>query len=337
MFAEMEQFLPQVEKLMRSIVKVDSESEASNDAAGPMCCEHLETGGKRLRARLALAAAKALNVSPLDVVSWAASCELLHNATLVHDDLQDGDTVRRGKPTIWVSHGMAQAINVGDLLWAGPYLAVDSLPEKISEAVKYHLMHTLAHYSACVVRGQANELHLLQNGIADQSFYCQAIRGKTSALFELPVVGAALLAGYSRGEAQAIAAPFTNLGVLFQMQDDVLDLFGDKGRDEVGSDLKEGKISALVAEHLLLHPEDYANLFALLRTPRDETSDADVAAWIVRFREDGALKGVLTRIQSSAEDALAHLVLVSHPELKNVLEDLVRVILKPINHVLGEA
>jgi len=309
MFAEMEQFLPEVETLMRNTMMVESESDKLQDVAGPMCCEHLDTGGKRLRARLALAASEALGILPGNAIGWAASCELLHNATLIHDDLQDGDTLRRGKPTAWVAHGEAQAINAGDLMWAGPYLTVDAIPDSFSSDVKFNLTYTLAYYSACVVRGQANEFYLSQNGITDHGFYTQAIQGKTSALFELPVMGAALLAGHSREDAQNIATPFTSLGMLFQMQDDVLDLFGEKGRGEVGTDLREGKISALVVEHLLLHPDDSDSLLALLRTPRDETNDADVTTWIGHFRERGALEGVLNRIRTSANDALGHPVL----------------------------
>ena len=85
------------------------------DRLGPIVRQHLETGGKRLRARLALAATEALGHQRADAISWAAACELLHNATLIHDDVQDGDRVRRGEPTVWVRHGIPQAINAGEI------------------------------------------------------------------------------------------------------------------------------------------------------------------------------------------------------------------------------
>src|SRR5687767_11384745 len=98
--------LPAVEALMRELMEPDA-----GDPAGAIAAEHVATGGKRLRARLALAAADALGARAGDAVGWAAACELLHNATLLHDDIEDGDRARRGQPTAWVRHGVAQAIN----------------------------------------------------------------------------------------------------------------------------------------------------------------------------------------------------------------------------------
>ncbi|MED5465253.1 MAG: polyprenyl synthetase family protein [Myxococcota bacterium] len=334
MFVEMEQFLPELERLMNAQLLVPPGEGELHDVVGPMAVEHLATGGKRLRARLALAAAKGLGLEAREAIPWAASCELLHNATLIHDDLQDGDRVRRGAPTVWVAHGSVQAINAGDLMWTTPYTSVDELGEGFSAEVKFRLCQVLGRYSASVIRGQAVEYFMTTGGITDIDFYHQAIRGKTSALFELPVVGAAILAGHSQERALRIAEPFTNLGMLFQMQDDVLDLFGDKGRGETGADLREGKISALVVEHLALHPEDAPKLLDLLNTPREQTLDAQVEETIEAFRTGGALAGVLARIEAEAARSLSSDVWEEHPELKEVLQDLVDVILKPIEHVM---
>src|SRR5215211_7540453 len=92
--------LAEVETLMDRLA-----DEAGGEPAGAMVRRHLATGGKRIRARLALAAMEALDEPREAGVAWAAACELLHNATLVHDDLQDGDRVRRGRPTVWALHG----------------------------------------------------------------------------------------------------------------------------------------------------------------------------------------------------------------------------------------
>ena len=85
-----------------------------NSAIDKMALYHLRTGGKRLRGRLALCAAKDQSVNPEQALLWAAACELLHNATLIHDDIQDNDPIRRGQPSLWKKFGVAQAINVGD-------------------------------------------------------------------------------------------------------------------------------------------------------------------------------------------------------------------------------
>ena len=85
-------------------------------------------------------------------VPWAAAVELLHNATLIHDDIQDGDQVRRGQPTTWVRHGQAQAINAGDLLLMLP-LALSQL--QTSDSVRWQLSWRLADQAASIVRGQS--------------------------------------------------------------------------------------------------------------------------------------------------------------------------------------
>ena len=77
---------------------------------------HLDSGGKCLRGRLALAEGSSLDLADEDAMKWAMTCELLHNATLIHDDIQDNDPIRRGQPSLWKKYGVAQAINAGDFL-----------------------------------------------------------------------------------------------------------------------------------------------------------------------------------------------------------------------------
>lgn len=303
------------------------------DRLGVIAQEHLSTGGKRMRARLCLAAAAALGVDRLAAAPWAAAIELLHNATLVHDDIQDGDLIRRGQPTVWVRHGVAQAINAGDLMLMLPFLAVDHF-EDLDDGVRWRLARALARHSASTVRGQSEELALLTAGQLSRARYRRAVEGKTGSLFALPVEGAALLAGRTAEEAQALGERFTALGVLFQLQDDVVDLYGDKGRGHRGSDLEEGKVSALVLAHLERVPEDSEWLLALLEAPRDVTGVEAVEEAIQRFRDSGALTDVLDEIRaigvSIAEDEL----LQGEPALAAVANQVCRLALHPIAHLL---
>lgn len=304
---------------------------AGDGNAGSMVHGHLATGGKRLRARLALAALDVLGVGREQGIGWAAACELLHNATLVHDDLQDGDRTRRGRPTVWAQHGGAQAVNVGDLMLMLPFLALEHA--KTTPAVRWLLARALAEHAAGVARGQVEELRLAGADEIGWDGYRRAVAGKTSALFELPVEGAGLLAGRNEADAHALAEAFCHLGVLFQLQDDILDLYGDKGREQPGSDLREGKISALVVEHIALHPADTGWLRELLATPRDATPDSEVESAIVRFRDGGALAAVLERIELEAERALYCSGLRQEPGLRALAQELVEVTLAPIAHL----
>lgn len=281
----------------RLVARVESLMvELAHTHGGAVCAalveEHLSTGGKRLRARLALDAAEALGVPGETAVGWAAACELLHNASLVHDDLQDGDRVRRGQPALWARHGADQAINAGDLMLMLPTLALGAVP--VGDDVRWRLAASVARHGARTAAGQSEELALRDRGTVDAAAYRRAVVGKTAGLFGLPVEGAALLAGAAPARAQALAEPFERLGEAFQLQDDLVDLWGDKGREAPGADLREGKISALVVAHLVRRPEDHLWLMGVLRTPRDETSAQQVDEATRRFVASGARDDVLS-------------------------------------------
>ncbi|MEQ1877505.1 MAG: polyprenyl synthetase family protein, partial [Bdellovibrionia bacterium] len=125
-------YLKEVEQLMVSLAHGNGLSPM-----GPIIEEQLASGGKRLRARLALSAMECFGGRAESAIPWAAACEFLHNATLIHDDIQDGDKVRRGKPTVWVLHGTPQAINAGDLMLMLPVSALNHL--KTDSAIKWKL------------------------------------------------------------------------------------------------------------------------------------------------------------------------------------------------------
>lgn len=321
--------LDDVERIMREIAAGEGATRA--DYLGELVADHLDAGGKRVRARLALAAAATWGVERGCAAVWAAAVEMLHNATLVHDDLQDGDRLRRGRPTTWAVHGMPQAVNCGDLMLMLPALLAARLD--VDEAVRFRLCHALARRAAATVRGQAADLSLhdvIGAGVDPVEAYMRCIEGKTGELFALPVEGAALLAGVDVETARELAAPFFLLGVLFQLQDDVLDLFGEKGREARGADIKEGKVSALVVEHLRLHPAEGGWLLSILKAPREHTNDADVAAVIERFEQGGAKDAVLQRIAQLATRALHAGALEEHADLRAIVVEVIAVILQPI-------
>jgi geranylgeranyl diphosphate synthase type I len=280
--------LVEVERRMVELVHLD------DDVCGQMAVSHLSRGGKRLRARLAVEASLAMGGSFGAAIAWGVANELMHNASLIHDDAQDGDAMRRGAPAVWKTYGVPQAINAGDLLLMLPFRALEDA--SIAEIARARLMSCLARHGERTVRGQADEMSLRDRPGAGDACYRRAAGGKTSGLFGMPVEGAALLSGRSVQEARRLAEPFERLGLLYQMQDDVIDCFGDKGRGQRGSDLREGKVSALTVAHLELHPEDKDWLTALMRLPRHRTTRGAVADAIERFRSGGALARVLERI-----------------------------------------
>ncbi len=302
-----------------------------NCTLGQLAWEHIATGGKRLRARLAVQMVSASGANADRGIAWGAACELLHNASLIHDDIEDGDHIRRGQPALWARYGTAQAINAGDLCIALGYAAIAAVP--VSDEMRWLLTNAMTRAARCIVEGQAAELSLLSSGVPTWRDYAACVEGKTAALFALPIEGAALIAGRSSGEALALAHACRPLGLLFQIQDDILDLFGDNGRDMPGSDLAQsGKASAFVVEHLRLHPRDVDWLMRILTTPREGTSREQIDEVIARFANGGALEAVWQRIDGIRRELAKSHVISHEPALAILVQEFVDAALRPVEH-----
>lgn len=318
--------LAAIEELMQQLCIGNKDHEL-----GKIAWEHISTGGKRLRARLALLSVQALSGRATDGIAWGASCELLHNASLIHDDIQDGDHYRRGKQALWVRYGIAQAINAGDLCITLGYAAIGEVP--VTDAVRWQLTNVVTRSSRVIVEGQAAEMQLLTSGVPGWADYAACVEGKTSALFALPIEGAALIAGRSPEEAAALADTLRPIGLLFQIQDDILDLYGNNGRDMPGSDVAQaGKASALVVEHLRLHPEDRDWLLGILTTPRAETPRELIEQVIERFVSGGALQAVWQRIDEIHRGLQTSIRLTREPALHELVNRFVAEALQSVEH-----
>ena len=191
--------------------------------------EHLQSGGKpSIRPRL-IFKVRAVDGEPSIAREWGGAIELLHNATLVHDDYQDGDTHRRGQPTVWMKYGGPQAINAGDYLWSTAFHAIASREQEDGKTLG--LVRSFSDMAMEVVQGQALELSPLEDGVALRERYIDIIRGKTSGSFRTPACGALHLAGIPKPDMDTLSHHFEELGLLFQLQDDLWTSTGIK--DEV--------------------------------------------------------------------------------------------------------
>ncbi len=309
-------------------------NESVEEPLRAMVLEHLATGGKNIRARIALRAAIALDLEPDRLVSVAAACELLHNATLVHDDLQDGDSVRRGQPAVWVRHGEAQAINVGDVMLMLSTLSLND--STLAPDTRWHIAAAISRRAAETASGQSLELALLERGWLGRDEYLCAARGKSGPFFALPIEAAALCAGLSPERARAIGDATLGLGALFQVCDDILDIFGDKGRGQVGNDLREGKVSALTVAHLEAFPDDEVALLETLLCPRDETSPDEVKQWAERFERDGALQGACEMAVELLRQVNEAPALVSEVGLRSLVRSTGAKIIAPISGIVSK-
>lgn len=326
-----------------------------SDALSPMLAHHAHVVGKLLRPALTLAffdllQGKAATAHETAQISQAAiAIELLHNGTLVHDDLQDGDEIRRGHPTVWKAFSPYQAINTGSALYFHAQRLLATLD--LDPATVVQLNRYLCDCSLEIIDGQAAEKNLWpQIQPTDDgrfpalpqdeavSTYLTIVQKKTSALFALPMLLAGTIAGESPDTLAHIDAVANPLGALFQIQDDLLDLYGDKGRDTAGNDIAEGKPSlpALLTIYRA-NPDHASRLFALIQQPRDKTEASEIAWAIDLIREVGGLQaslGTIDRLRTEALDRCRALPLRVPPKpLADFLDGLCDTILKPIEHL----
>ena len=291
---------------------------------------HMRTGGKRLRALLPVWICHNLGGPVADAVGVGAGFELLHNATLVHDDLQDGDEVRRGSPTIWKRWGEAQAINAGDVL----YFQGLSLILRAAEGGR--CAEIACQALTRVIEGQTMEFQLqLPADSADRipptlSGWERMARGKTAALFG-GCMGAGAVVAHADEDTVAEAAAYgEELGLLFQVQDDFLDLVGDKGRDQQATDLAEGKLSFPVVWALENgSPAAAARLREIVEAPRSKTTPELIAEGLNLLEATGALKGTAAWLETAGQAALDH-------PMARIVPGFADRILAPVASVLGE-
>jgi len=321
---------PRVNHLMDETIK---ESSADGSLLREMTEYHMQTGGKRLRAILPLLIADALGVDPGALLPFSAACEMLHNASLVHDDIQDGDTVRRGQATVWKKFGMPQALNLGDAMIAYTILLMHKLqsPAALRERVTCRVLLEMLR----VIEGQVEDLSLKHKPNVGLAEYIHMVERKTSRLFALPMGGAALLCGAEDVLEQGLVESACHIGVLFQIQDDILDIYGNKGREHIGNDIREGKQSVLVVHCLeTINQRDAQWLKSTLEKPRSETSADDAAAAKELFERSGSLAFGLEELARRRNAALDVPALAPYPELLNVLDEACEMFLQPINSVM---
>lgn len=274
-----------------------------------MAADQLRSGGKRLRGLLPVALVQA-GQGPLAAAFELGACiEWVHNGTLVHDDIQDGDALRRGKPTLWTIHGAAQAINAGDAMLVGP-LAALLRAEAIAADLRAPLAGLLAEALFVTIQGQVADLALRDLEAPTLADLRAVHVAKTGPLFAACLAGAAMLL---RCPAEAIEAAHRlamDLGLAFQVRDDLLDALGLKGRGAAGADLREGKPTWPMLRALdSADEEEKRNLYVLLqRSWHGPSATVDeIAEAIAMFHSRGGiaqaradLDDLLTRARQAA-------------------------------------
>jgi geranylgeranyl diphosphate synthase type I len=217
----------------------------------------LDRGGKRFRPAFTFLACEAVGGNAQDALEAAASVELLHNMTLVHDDIEDESELRRGKPTIHRIYGIPTAINVGDAMLIKVFEIANS--SKIPQDRCHKLVSYMADRAYDITWGQSFEFNMWERKDFTEDDVVRLLKYKTGALIRLAVEAGAVCGGASEEHLKALGEFGETVGIGFQIVDDALNVEGDVKEygKEIGGDIREGK-KTIIAAHLLQNakPQD---------------------------------------------------------------------------------
>lgn len=265
------------------------EAEPHGWLYGPMA-DYPRRGGRGLRPTICVATARAFGAPVEDAVLTAVSIELMHNAMLIHDDIQDESEERRGQPALHHKIGLPLALNAGDalaLFAMRPLL--DNVP-RLGPELSMRILEETVQMARESAEGQAIELGWRRDNTmtATEADYLEMVLKKTCWLATIhPLRTGALIGGGTAAPVEALTKVGFFLGAAFQIQDDLLNLVGDAARygKELSGDIYEGKRTLMII-HLIEQgsPDEVARLERLLATPRAERANEEVR-W-VRDRMD---------------------------------------------------
>jgi len=268
-------------------------------------------GGKRLRPALVLLAARAFGEAGRARYELAAVIEFIHTATLLHDDVVDESTLRRGRKTANAEFGNAASVLVGDFLYSRAF-------QMIVEAGSLQVMKVLADATNVIAEGEVLQLMNVHDADTNEEKYLRVIRYKTAKLFEAATQVGAIIGGAS-AEAQAALAEYgMHLGTAFQLIDDVLDYSGDltETGKNLGDDLAEGK-PTLPLIHAMRSGD--AKERQVIRHAIEHGGKADLERVVAAILRTGALDYAREQARAEADTAIARLALVPHSAYRDSL------------------
>jgi geranylgeranyl diphosphate synthase, type I len=265
--------------------------------------------GKRMRPAVALLAAGAAGGEPRAAAPVGAALELLHNFTLIHDDIQDESPTRRHRPTVWSIWGVGQAINAGDGLYAVARLPIYRIATTgVTADLSLRLLEAFDRMTVAIVEGQTLDLAFEARPDVSAGEYLDMIAGKTAAIVQFAAWAGALLGGASEADATRWAEFGLALGLGFQVRDDLLGIWG--AQDVTGKapadDVRRRKQSLpiLILRERLTDAERFelARLYAVPNV--DPAGVARVLALLERERVREEVEAVIGNYHDQATAAL---------------------------------
>ena len=291
-----------IEKDLNDFIKLFNSSLTHDQALLSEVLSHIrQRGGKRMRPILMLLIAKNYG-QVTDVTQYSAiGLELLHTASLVHDDVVDESEERRGQASVNATYNNKAAVLVGDFILSTALL-------NVSHTNNQQIIRKLAELGRTLASGELLQLSNIRNEEISESIYYDVIKQKTAVLFEACASIGALSAGASDEEVEKASMFGQNLGIMFQIRDDIFDYYDSKEIGKpTGNDMAEGKLTLPVIYALNNNPQ-YESMMNLAKKVKAGTINTDEIAVLVEFtKRSGGIEYAEKRMEDFHQEALKYL------------------------------
>jgi geranylgeranyl diphosphate synthase type I len=303
--SHIEKFLLDIDRQLRPHVKRALGRVPAIDPLKRGMTYQMMSGGKRIRAALCVCSCSLVGGDLTSALDFAAAIEHLHNFTLIHDDIADGDTERRAQESVWKRFGVPHAVNMGDLFVGLALLAILDAP--YPQPTRFNLLRILADYGTEMAEGQALDINMRAAEDVTIEDYINCTYKKTGAFLAMATVGGGIIGGASSEDLRALREFAILAGAAFQMKDDVLDMDGSKGRRS-GSDILEGKRTLLaIYAATKASATQRRELFRILNKTRETTTDGETQ-WVFQlYSSTGAREYVERTASRTVDQACRHL------------------------------
>ena len=261
-------------------------------------------GGKQLRSTICLLACEAIGGDYRPALPAAAAVELVHNFSLIHDDIEDGDDKRRHRDTVWRLWGVPQAINTGDAMDVVSYIAIMDL--QVDPVVMIEVLRAFNETIMKLCEGQYLDMDFQSRAAVSVDEYLQMIAGKTAALIEAATATGAMVATRDRDVVGRLRRFGHKIGVGFQIQDDILGIWGDPAKTgkSARNDIRNKKktLPVLYAMQASRDREELKRLYA-----KETFTEADIDRVFAILTEAKAYEYTARKAKQYKDEALAEL------------------------------
>ena len=291
---------------------INSDIELATEVSGHI----VNSGGKRIRPAICILVAKTLGYSESDLIRLASSIELLHTATLIHDDVVDESLIRRGKESIQAKWDDAHGVLVGDFVYSKAFQLMASFDNP-------KIIRALANATNKISEGEVLQLSMRKQSNLSEKDYFNIIDRKTAELFKVSAVTAGILCESAEPVLDSLNNFATSLGLAFQIKDDILDYYGQENLTgkKVGKDFEEGKFTLPIILSLkTMNQTNKTRLLSLFKTRKIE----DFAEILALMESEKTTEQLQTIFTHYSNECINELEKLPQNQYRDALENIVR-------------